>query len=181
MTSRLELLHLPEKIETPVVQVQVHSVYDSYFFGIHYTVASHLNPLLLSLKGQGPEYINPHIPNIYFSFDPHYEASQLPTRKLPHSSVYGGIDFSGSGYQKAIATCLGSAKEAKVLMAPSHTAYRAKEIDEATVQEVVDALAGNRLRPPNWKQKESAFQIDERDKPLLVAFMLEQLVPYVGR
>ncbi len=185
MASKLELLCLPEKIEVPVIQVQYHSFMDFYDFGIHYGLASPQHPLKLSQRPSpspesgGWEYSNPNIPDIQFSLDPHFD--RQPAQELPHSLVWGGVGLGHGAYQKARASSHTSSKGTTIILNPYHTAYLTRDIDEVTVQEVVEALAGNRLQPPNWKQKESAFQIDDRDKPLLVSFMLEQLKPYVNR
>lgn len=190
MTSRLELLRdTPDKIEVPLVQVQYHSFMDHYHFRIHYALASPTSPLekisdkVINTTESGSriefrqvEYRGSVTPNISFNLDPDFDLA--PAQELPHSRVWSGIGLGYGGYKQAKAT---SSSEEGIVVAVDqyNTTYLARDIDETTVQEVVEALAGNRLPPPNWRQEQSAFKIDDGDKPLFAAFMRQQLAPYL--
>lgn len=174
--DRLELIGTePDKIEIPVVQVQYNSFMDHYHFRVHYALASPKMPL--NYLPNRNRYEGMGTPNISFNLDPNF--SQKPAQELPHSSVWSGVGLGQGAYQRAKATVY--SEKGIIVLNRFNRAQVVGELDEQAVQEVVEALAGNHLQPPNWTQPQSAFKFDDRDKPLLVNFMVRQLAPYLRK
>ncbi|MEK6901349.1 MAG: hypothetical protein AABX37_03340 [Nanoarchaeota archaeon] len=160
-------------IEVPAVQVQYHPFMDFFRFDLHVAMPFAGEPLMYDPHKK--QYQSIRAPTIQFSFDPHFNRN--PALELLHSSVYSGTGFGNGGYQSAKVTSY--FQHGVVILADDkEKIYVSRDLREKTeqaVREIVDALAGNRLKPSGWRHSESVFRIDDCDKPLVINFMVKEL------